>query len=212
MATLHVKTRATCGKYDAFNQRKAGRLPAVVYGKGLDANKAVSVALKDFQALLKSGEHLLDLVVDGGAPLKVVLKAVQHGTYDADLLHADFRVIDENEIIQIEVPIELHGEAVGTREGGVIDQETPMIHVRAMPKDLPDHIRLDISALKVGGIIYADQLPTLTGVTYVYHGHPAVVSCRHPQRPGESDNAEASPTQPEVMAEKASEARQAGKK
>lgn len=211
MANVYVKTRQKIGKYGAFALRREGRIPAAVYGKG-QGNLNVSMGLKEFKALLKSGQHMVDLVVDDAAPRKAVLKAVQHGTYDSELLHADFRMIDENEIMQLDVPIEIHGEAVGTREGGIMEQETLMMTVRCLPKDLPDVIKVDVSALKVGDMIYADALPVLPGVTYVYHGHPSIVSCRHPQRPGESTDAESAATQPEVMAEKASEARKADKK
>lgn len=213
MATLNVEKREKTGKYDAFNLRKNGRVPAVVYGKGLDKPLDVSMTLKDLQALLKTGEHMLDLAVAGDAPRKVVVKDVQHGTYDADLLHVDFRVIDENEAIQVDIPVEIHGEAAGAREGGILELETMIVTVRSLPKHLPNVIRVDVSKLGIGDMIYIDELPALEGVSYVYHGRPTIVSCRHPQREDEAAaESEGGPTQPEVMAEKASEARAAEKK
>lgn len=211
MATLKAEKREGTGKYKAFDLRKTGAIPAVVYGKGIADNLKVSVNLKEFEQVLKTGEHIVDLDIDGGVR-KVLIKMVQHGTYDHEILHVDFRAIREDEVVEIEMLIELTGEAAGTKVGGMVEHNLHQIHIRCLPKDMPEKIEIDISGLNVGHIIYAEDLPKLPGVTYVVHGNPAVVSCHMPagdEAPAESEEA---PTAPEVIGEKEREAKESGNK
>lgn len=206
MATLNAKKREGKGKYKAFNLRKTGGIPGVIYGKGMADNISVSVDLKEFLHLLKTGERILDLSVDG-AVSKVLVKAVQHGTYDHEILHVDFRAIRDDEVVEVELQIEIVGEAAGTKVGGMVEQNLHQIHVRCLPKDMPERIDVDITDLKLGGILYVEDLPKLPGVAYVFHGNPAVVSCHQPageEAPVEEGEA---PTAPEVIGEKEREAK-----
>jgi large subunit ribosomal protein L25 len=199
---LKVKKREGKGKYRAFGMRKAGFIPGVVYGKGMAENVNVKIDLKEFQRILKSGERIIDLDIDGSLK-KVLLKAVQHGTYDHEILHADFRGISDKEVIEVDLMIELKGEAPGTKVGGMIEQDLYQIAVRCLPGDMPEAIVVDISTLQLGGILYAEDLPRIKGVTYVFHGNPAVVSCHQPA--GEEEpvaDAGETPTAPEVIGEK----------
>lgn len=210
MADITAKKRDGKGKYVAFNLRKEGRIPGVIYGKGLKENINISLNLKEFLALLKTGNRIVDLDVDG-SPMHVLIKAVQHGTYDHEILHADFRAISSEEVIEVELEIELHGDAAGSAVGGMIEQNLHHIGARCLPKDLPEKIVLDITKLNLGDIYYADDLPKLNGVTYVFHGNPAVVSCHQPR--GEEAPAPAegeAPTAPEVIGEKEREAKEQG--
>ncbi|MCL2001193.1 MAG: 50S ribosomal protein L25 [Planctomycetes bacterium] len=208
MATLKVEKREGKGKYQAFAIRKAGGIPGVVYGRSLKENLNVSVNRKDFLTIVKTGERIIDLDVSG-APIRVLIKAVQHGTYDHDILHADFRVISADEVIEITLEIRLQGDAPGIAVGGMLEQNLHRISARCLPKDLPEKVILDVGAVKIGDILYARDLPQLPGVEYLYHGNPAVVSCHHPR--GEEPSAPAAdseePAAPEVIGEKEREAK-----
>jgi len=175
VASLNVNKRESTGKYDAFNLRRAGRIPAVVCAKGRPS-VGVSLPLREFRAFLKSGQPLFDLVVDSEPPAKAVLKAIQHGTYDTDILHADFSLVNENETLDISVSIELTGEAAGLAVGGILEHEMRLVTVRCLPKDIPEVIRVDVTALNIGDRIDAEHLPALPNVAYIYHGRPTVVS------------------------------------
>ncbi len=206
MANLKAKKREGRGKYSAFNLRKAGQMPGVVYGKGMADNINVSIDLKEFVHLLKVGDRIVDLDIDGSVR-KVLVKAVQHGTYDHEILHVDFRAISDTEVIEVELQIELEGEAEGSKVGGMIEQNLHQILVRCLPKDMPENIVVNIDKMKLGDILYAEDLPKTTGITYVYHGNPAVVSCHQPA--GEEAPVEAgeASTAPEVIGEKEREAK-----
>ena len=207
MAQLNVEKREGTGKYVSFDLRKAGKIPGVIYGKSLKENVNVSIVLKEFMGVLKSGERLLDLVV-GGSPMRVLLKAVQHGTYDHEILHADFRAVSDDEVIEVVLDIEIEGaeEAPGVREGGMVEQNLHQVGARCLPKNLPEKIVVDVSAIKNGDILYMKDLPKLEGVEYVGHGNPAVVSCHLPAGEEAAAEGEAS-TAPEVIGEKEREAK-----
>ena len=207
MAMLKAETREGAGKYAAFELRKRGRVPGVVYGKGM-ANVSLSLSLKDLEAVLKTGAHLVDLDWDGQAR-KVVIKAVQRGTFDADVLHADFRAVSENETLDIDIPVELAGDAAGVAAGGMVEQGMFHVTVRCRPAVLPDKIVIDVAKLQLGSVIYADSLPKLDGVQYMVHGNPLVASCHLPQQVSEAvagEGAEAAAS-PEVIGEKEREAK-----
>ena len=212
MATLKAEKREGAGKYAAFNLRKQGRIPGVVYGKGME-NAPISLALKELEAVLKTGAHLVDLDWDG-QPRKVVIKAVQRGTFDADVLHADFRAVSENETLDIDIPVELAGEAAGKAVGGMVEQGMFHVTVRCRPAVLPDRITVDITNLQLGNVLYADSLPKIEGVQYVLHGNPPVANCHLPQRVEEAAApaagegvVEAVAASPEVIGEKEREAK-----
>ncbi len=207
MAKLTVEKREGKGKYKAFDLRKAGKIPGVIYGKSLKENVNIAVVLKEFLQVLKSGDRLVDLDV-GGSPMRVLVKAVQHGTYDHEILHVDFRAISENEVIDVVLDIELEGmeEAPGAREGGMIEHNLHQVNARCLPKNLPEKVVVNVSGLKMGDILYAQDLPKLQGVEYVIHGNPSVASCRHPAGEEAAAAGEA-PSAPEVIGEKEREAK-----
>ncbi len=210
MATLKVSKREGKGKYKAFDLRKAGFIPGVIYGKGMADNINVSINLKDFLYILKLGDRILDLDIDG-APRKVLIKAVQHGTYDHEILHADFRAIRDDEVIEVELPLEITGEedSAGVKAGGMIEQNLHQVVARCLPKDMPEKIVVDVSHLDIGDIVYAEDLPKQAGLTFVFHGNPAVVSCHQPdaEAPAEEPEGE-EPAAPEVIGEKEREAKE----
>lgn len=207
MATLKVEKREGTGKYSAFGLRKEGKIPGVIYGKTLKENINISIVLKDFLGLLKTGERLLDLDVNGSLT-HVLLKAVQHGTYDHEILHADFRAVSDTDIVEIALEIELHGDAAGVAKGGMLEQNLHQINARCTPKDMPEKVVVDVSKMNLGDILFVKDLPAMKGVEYVVHGNPTVVSCHEPKSEEESagEGGEA-PVAPEVIGEKEREAK-----
>lgn len=209
MATLKIEKREGKGKYKSFAVRKAGCIPAIVYGKSLKENLNVAVNLKEFQAVLKAGDRIIELDLEG-KPMRVLIKAVQHGSYDHEVLHADFRAISADEIIEVELEIKLVGDAPGLAAGGMLEQNLHRVSARCLPKDLPENVPVDISALQIGDILYANDLPKPAGVTFVIHGNPPVVSCHQPrveQEAAPADGDAAAPAAPEVIGEKEREAK-----
>lgn len=175
VAVLKAEKRAGSGKYVAFDLRKQGKIPAVVYGKKFE-NTNICIDQKSLQIVIATGERLIDLEIDGKKQM-AVLKAVQHDNIGAGLVHADFRAIDENTLMHVDVEVELKGEAVGVDAGGVVEQDLHRVKIDCLPRNLPDKVVLDISALDLGKVLYVRDLPAVQGVTYRTHEDVAVVSC-----------------------------------
>jgi large subunit ribosomal protein L25 len=205
---MKVETREGTGKYVAFDLRKRGYIPGVVYGKGRE-NINVTVPLHDFEQLLHQGERLLDLEI-GGETQSVIVKDVQHGVFDHEILHADFRMISATDELNVEIDISIDGQAIGVEHGGVLDQNLFAVEITCLPKDLPDHVVVNVSDLDVNDVLYVKDLPALPGVTYQTPEETAVVSVTAPAAEPEPEEAEEAPlegeegeaAEPEVIGEK----------
>lgn len=179
VATLKAEKRTGTGKYVAFNLRKTGRIPAVLYGKGME-NVNLQVMEKDVLQVLKAGERMVELEIEGKAQT-ALLKSVQRAVIGPSLVHADFRAVDASTTMHLEVPVELIGEAAGVEKGGLIEQALFTVGVSCVPGNLPEKIVLDISTLDIDHAFYVENLPALPGVTYTVEPDVSVVSCHLPR-------------------------------
>ncbi|MFB1100820.1 50S ribosomal protein L25/general stress protein Ctc [Terribacillus sp. JSM ZJ617] len=140
--------------------REEGVVPAVVYGKG---KEPVSVAV-DSVDLLKTvrdeGKNAIISLDIKGESVDVMLHDYQTDPLKASLVHADFYVVNMSEARNVEVPIQLEGEAPGSNEGGVLQQPLFDLEISAKPNDIPDQITVDVSKLEVGDSISVGDLPT----------------------------------------------------
>ncbi|MFP7171834.1 50S ribosomal protein L25/general stress protein Ctc [Terribacillus sp. 7520-G] len=140
--------------------REEGIIPAVVYGNG---KEPVSVAVDSID-LLKTvrdeGKNaIISLDIKGDA-VDVMLHDYQTDPLKGGLVHADFYVVNMSEARNVEVPIQLEGEAPGSKEGGVLQQPLYDLEISAKPNDIPDQITVDVSKLGVGDSISVGDLPT----------------------------------------------------
>ncbi len=215
MAQLKVEKREGTGKYAAFDLRKRGFIPGVVYGKERE-NINVTVPLHEFEHLLHQGERLLDLDIDGQMQ-SVIIKDVQHGVFDHEILHADFRMISATDELNVEIDIAIDGQAIGVEHGGVLDQNLFSVEITCLPKDLPDHVVVNVSDLDVNDVLYVSDLPKLPGVTYQTPEETAIVSVTAPVSEPEPEEEEAAlegeegeAAEPEVIGEKEREEKEDG--
>ncbi len=188
MAVLKVQKREGTGKYVAFNLRKEGKIPAVLYGKGAE-NVNLAVDEGELQEIVKSGERLVDLEVDGKKQ-QAIIKDAQHENIGDKLIHADFRLVDADTELHVEVEIEIVGTAAGEDVGGVVEVDLHNVQISCKPADLPEIIKVNISALKLGDVLYVKDLPVLEGVVYQTPENVAVVSCHGASAGDEDEEAE----------------------
>lgn len=171
------------GSRAARRLRSSGRIPAVVYGHGIDPI-AVSVDARELRVAL-NGEAgtraLLDLRVGSDRHL-VVARHLQRHPVRHLVTHIDFQVVSRDEIISGDIPILLVGEAVAVHRGdGAVAQELLSLSVKARPADMPPHLEVDVSELEIGSTIRVADMILPTGVeTDVDPEHPVVV-CQPPQ-------------------------------
>jgi len=149
--------------------RRDGRVPAVVYGHGLQA-LPVAVDRHDLYVALHTEaglNALINLQVQGEEYLTVA-REVQRHPVRGDIVHLDFIRISLDENIEAEVPIEFVGIPVGVRETkGIVETPHSSVVVSALPTDIPSHITVDITELRIGDFARVSDLPELPGVTYV---------------------------------------------
>lgn len=196
MAVLKVEKREGTGKYVAFDMRKQGLIPAVMYGAGVD-NTNLSVNERELQMLLEKGARLIDLDIAGKKQM-ALLKGLQYATIGKHILHADFNAIDENTPLHVDVELETVGEAPGVKDGGILVLDLHAIAVECLPRNLPEKLVIDVSAMKIGSVVYVQDIKLPAGVKVKNHGDVAAVSCHHPSRAVE--NAAASEAAPAAAA------------
>jgi large subunit ribosomal protein L25 len=156
---LQATKRTESGKGAAHRSRAAGRVPAVLYGRGMEP-VSLEVDRREFVTALKtdSGMNvLLDIEFDGTNTLALT-RELQRDPVRGTLLHADFVKVDRTQAIEIEVPVHLVGEAQGTKEGGALEHPLFSVHVRTLPGNVPEAIDADVSALNIGDTLRVADL------------------------------------------------------
>jgi large subunit ribosomal protein L25 len=153
------------GKFNKNHARRVrveGKIPAVVYGAGLDA-VAVAVDPRIVTKILhsESGHNtIFDLNVEGAPLVKAMIVDWQHEPIKGKLLHIDFKRIAMDKAMTVSVPIQLTGIPVGVRTGGgILDQILREVEIECLPADIPDHLDVDVSNLEMHGAIHVSDLP-----------------------------------------------------
>lgn len=146
---LNVKTRKVTGK-GVKNLRKQSLIPAVIYGKDVPPKNLVVEYLPFSRLYKEAGEStLIDLKIDEGAPVKVLIQEIQNDPMTGKFAHVDFRQIKMTEKIKAEVLLKFVGEAPAVKElGGTLVHSVDKIEIECLPQDLVHEIEVDISALK----------------------------------------------------------------
>jgi large subunit ribosomal protein L25 len=190
--------------------RTAGRVPAVIYGRQAQP-QMLELSAREIGDLIHASvsENLLvDLAVkDDARPKRLALvQEVQHHPVTGRLVHVDFHEVAENEKVTIMVPVETVGEAIGVKtDGGVLEHVLFKIKVRALPKDLPEVIIVDVSHLKIGQAVHLGEIPAPAGVEVIGDKHISVISVSAPRTEEEEAAATetaATPGEVEMIKEK----------
>jgi large subunit ribosomal protein L25 len=181
-ASVRAKTRRNANK----QLRDSGRIPAVIYGRQ-STPQSLDVDAKELANLFHHGvsENLLvDLTVkdDANGKRLALVQEVQHHPLNGKVLHVDFHEVAENEKVTISVPVETTGEAVGVKiGGGVLEHVLFKLKVRALPKDLPEQIILDVSGLEIDRAIHLGDVKLPEGVEILGNKEVVVVACAAPR-------------------------------
>ncbi len=153
---LAVELRTESGKTVARNLRRNKMVPANLHG--INKKEAMSLKLntKEFlQAVhTEAGEQVIFNLVIAGAkkktPETAIVKEVQYDKINGFVQHVDFVQISLKEKITVAVPVHLTGHAIGVKDGGVLDQILHELQIEALPTDIPEHIAIDVTSLKIG--------------------------------------------------------------
>jgi large subunit ribosomal protein L25 len=157
---LVAEVRDATGKGVARKLRAAGRIPAVVYGKGVES-KAISVDPGALQRVLQSGgagmNTLIELSVDG-TTRTVLVKELQRDPVRGRPLHTDFYLVDLDKKVEVSVPIHLVGRPQGVELGGILDHPLREIELECLPLAIPESVDVDVSELDVGQSVHVRDL------------------------------------------------------
>jgi large subunit ribosomal protein L25 len=153
-------------------REKTKRVPAVIYGRhappqNLEINK---VEIDNLIHHAVSENVLVDLAVKDDARAKrlALVQDVQHHALTGNILHVDLHEVAENEMVTVLVPVEPAGEAVGVKTGGgTLEHVMFKIRVRALPKDLPEQINVDVTTLDIGKSIHLGEINPPTNVEFL---------------------------------------------
>jgi large subunit ribosomal protein L25 len=183
--SLNVFPRVLSRRGGVKKLRATGRVPAVIYGRSKKPQN-LEVGTKDLDNLIHhsvSENLLVDLSIkDDARPKRLALvQEVQHHALSGHVLHVDFHEVAENEKVTIMVPVETVGEAVGVKTGGgVLEHVLCKLKVRALPKDLPEFIQVDVSKLEIGQAIHIGDIQSPSGTEILGDAHISVIAVAAP--------------------------------
>ena len=166
LTTLKATSRVLGANRDNARLRKAGQIPAVYYGKGVEA-KNIAVSETDLRKVLAPGKRytLLDLEIDGKAGNPAIVYSVQKNAITQKIIHVDFIKIADDEFVKVRVPVKLSGLPVGVKtQGGVFAQEARYLMLAAKPACIPTVLELDISNFETNVTFYAKDFKLPEGV------------------------------------------------
>lgn len=202
---LNVELRNRQGKRGNRRLRAAGTIPAVLYGHGLET-VSLSVPAHELEAAVRHGSRLVRLT--GALNQQAFIRELQWDTWGTSVLHADFARVSEHERIEVEVPLELRGEAPGLREGGMVEQMLHSIELECEATDIPDKLYVNVNHLGLHGSITASELKLPGTATMRCEPDTLVVQCVEAvAEPEEEEVAVGEPAEaePEVIGRKAEE-------
>lgn len=204
--TLEVEVRRQTGKGAARKLRRAGRVPGVLYGRGIEP-LPIAVEVRALEGTLQAAAGanvLVDVVVRDDGQVRnelAMLQDLQRDVLSRRVIHVDLHRVSLTERVHARVPVVLRGEAPGVREGGVLEFLRHEVEVSGLPTDLPEHLELDVSDLGVGHSLHVRDLRIPEGVSLLTPADETLVTVLAPAVTPEEEvaAAEAAPAQPEVV-------------
>src|SRR5258707_431982 len=167
------------GKNDARRARRNGQVPVTMYGGGGDAVSALA-ELRDLAAILRSdtGRNTIFTVdIEGVEATEVMFADRQIDPVRMRLVHADFKRLVKGEKIEATVPLRLVGDPIGVREeAGLLEQLVREVEIRCQPRDIPEHIDVDVTNLKVHDVLHVSDIPVAEGIEILEEPDTAIAT------------------------------------
>ena len=209
---IKVAARAEFGNNAARRMRRAGSIPAIVYGNKQEP-QAITVNADEWSAFsARHGAQLVSLLLDG-KEIPALVKEVQFNYLKNYVVHIDFQAVDLNAEISSAVPIHAFGDCRGAAHGGILEQELHELPVICRPADLPEAIKVDVTNLEIGDALTVADLEMPAGVkadadpeTVVFH-----VARQQEEKEPEAGAEGEGAAEPEAINEQKAESRAAEK-
>lgn len=175
--TIEVQKRAGVGSTAAKNLRNAGLVPAILYGHGED-NVNLAIKSEVLDRVIEHGTKVLSL--RGEISDHAVLRDVQWDTFGSYVLHVDLLRVSKSELIEVSIPVELHGEAPGANEGGMLSFTTHELSIQCPASGIPEKFEVNIGGLHVGDSIHASDIELPNGASLVTPETEVIVQITQP--------------------------------
>jgi large subunit ribosomal protein L25 len=175
--SLSLTARAPEGSRSARRLRRDGLVPGVIYG-GEGGPEHFAVDARILRNTLAHSGAILEVTIDGGAGVPVLVKDLQRHPVRGQAVHVDLLRVNMSETIQTTVHVELTGaeEAPGSVEGGVLNQEARELNIEALPGDIPDAIVYDVSKMEMNATVTLSELTPPEGVTFLDDPEETVIA------------------------------------
>ena len=178
--TLNATSRDELKKGASRRLRRIGKIPAVVYGHS--GTSPIAIDAREFSQKFKriSENTIINLQVGDNA-YDVLVKDFQEDILKGQITHIDFYEIERGKTLRTNVPVHTTGTSVGVREGGVLETMLHTIEVECLPKDIPESIDIDISAMDIGGSIHVGDIEPPENVKFMVPEDYVIVSVIAPR-------------------------------
>lgn len=206
MSELTIQKREGTGKGVARRLRRAGSVPAVLYG--VVSPQSISVSPRDVLRLIHGHEGTTRLLKvsfsDDNRSTMAIIRDMQFDPVTENLIHVDLQEVAMDRPIQVSVAIHHVGEAIGVRESqGILEMILREVHVSCLPGNIPEQLEADVTALQINGILTVKELRVPEGVRVLNDPNQAVVMVAPPaaeETPGQGGAAGGA--EPEVLTER----------
>ncbi len=172
-SVLVAEKRDTMGKAEARRIRRAGRVPAVIYGE-VDAPKTMTVDAHDLDVFLRQGHSVLNIKLEGKEQ-QAIIREIQRHPVHSNILHVDFLGLKKGHKISLNVPLHFEGKAKGINEGGRFFSLKHEVQIEVLPKDVPDEIMVNIDDL---GLNDSLRVKDLEKENVIFLDDPEDIICR----------------------------------
>lgn len=198
---LNVEARDTTGTLRMRRLRKSGKIPAVLYGHG-EGTVSLTIQQKEIDRIVGHGGHIVEL--KGAVTEGALIKQVQWDAFGSSILHVDLTRIDPNEKVEITLPVELKGDAPGTKSGGVVQHLLHEITIVCPANKVVDSLQLKLNSLELDQTLTAGDVELPEGAELAGAATDVIASCSTPSAAPAADT-EDEAAEPEVIGEKKEE-------
>ena len=186
---IEANERKAINKRSRNSLRNEGRVPGVLYGSRMEPIQIDVTRLKINPLVFTAKTNLISLKLDGHEDYECVIKDVQFDPVTDEVVHFDLIGLTRGEKIQLEVPIKLLGNAVGVKEGGLLQESMHKLSIECLPKDIPQLLELEVTELNIGDSIHVSDL-NFENITILNPENTIVVSVVLPKVEKEVEPAE----------------------
>ncbi len=176
--TLAAQMRQHYGSRESRRLRRSGKIPAVVYGPSTPKGLIIDAHEFNTKFITISESTIISLQIDGDSH-DVLIRDYQEDTISGAITHLDFYEIERGKTLRTNVGLHLAGTAIGVREGGILESFVHELEVECLPKDLPEHIEVGITALEIGHSIHVRDIHAQAGVEILNSPDQVVCTIAH---------------------------------